>query len=87
MCSVRPARSRLDGCVDALRQIVDTGAVWLIKPNVEELRELLDESIKDSPVSLARAGRRLLDKVEVVLISRTAAIGRALLILLIFPLI
>jgi 1-phosphofructokinase len=44
----------------------------MIKPNVEELRELLGEQIKDGPVSLAKAGRNLLDKVEVVLISRGA---------------
>ena len=71
-CRSRGARIVLDTSGDALRQIVDTGAVWLIKPNVEELRELLDESIKDGPVSLARAGRKLLDKVEIVLISRGA---------------
>jgi len=74
-CRSRGARIVLDTSRDALRQIVDTGAVWLIKPNVEELRELLDESIKDGPVSLARAGRKLLDKVEIVLISRGAKGG------------
>jgi 1-phosphofructokinase family hexose kinase len=60
----------LDTSGDALTRIVSTGAAWLIKPNVEELRELLDEPVKDGPVSLARAGRKLLDKVEIVLISR-----------------
>ncbi|MHC4560586.1 MAG: PfkB family carbohydrate kinase, partial [Planctomycetota bacterium] len=53
-----------------LSRIVDTGAVWLIKPNVEELSELLGEKVKDGPVSLACAGRKLLDRVEIVLISR-----------------
>ena len=66
----RGARIVLDTSGDALRQIVNTGAVWLIKPNVEELRDLLGEPIKDGPVSLARAGRKLLDKVEIVMISR-----------------
>jgi 1-phosphofructokinase family hexose kinase len=64
------ARIVLDTSGDALTRIVDTGAAWLIKPNVEELRELLGEPIKDGPVSLARAGRKLLDRVEIVLISR-----------------
>jgi fructose-1-phosphate kinase PfkB-like protein len=36
------------------------------------LRELLGEQVKDGPVSLVKAGRRLLDKVDVVLISRGA---------------
>ena len=69
-CRSRGARIVLDTSGNVLSQIVDTGAVWLIKPNVEELRDLLDEPIKDGPVSLARAGRTLLDKAEIVLISR-----------------
>jgi 1-phosphofructokinase len=69
-CRDRGARIVLDTSGNALRQIVDAGAVWLIKPNVEELRDLLGEPIKDGPVSLARAGRKLLDKVEIILISR-----------------
>jgi len=71
-CRSRGAKIVLDTSGDALRQIVNTGAVWLIKPNVEELCELLGEKIKDGPVSLAGAGRRLLDKVRIVLISRGA---------------
>ncbi|MBN1804735.1 MAG: hypothetical protein JW837_05750 [Sedimentisphaerales bacterium] len=54
----------------ALKEIIDTGAAWMIKPNVEELRELLCEDITDSPAVLARAGLKLLDKAEIVLISR-----------------
>jgi len=69
-CRSRGARIVLDTSGDALMQIVDAGAAWLIKPNVEELRDLLEEPIKDGPVSLAQAGRKLLDKVEIVLISR-----------------
>jgi 1-phosphofructokinase len=69
-CTSRGAKIVLDTSGPALREIVRIGAVWLIKPNVEELSELLGETIKDGPVSLARAGRGLLDKVEIVLISR-----------------
>jgi fructose-1-phosphate kinase PfkB-like protein len=69
-CRSRGARIVLDTSGSALSQIIDAGTIWLIKPNVEELRDLLAEPIKDGPVSLARAGRRLLDKVEIVLISR-----------------
>ncbi|MHC4226601.1 MAG: 1-phosphofructokinase family hexose kinase, partial [Planctomycetota bacterium] len=70
LCRGLGARIVLDTSGNALRQIVNTGAAWLIKPNVEELRELLAEPIKDGPVSLARAGHKLLDRVEIVLISR-----------------
>jgi len=55
---------------DALKRILETGAAWLIKPNVEELRELLGKQVMDSPAGLVRAGRKLLDKAEIVVISR-----------------
>ena len=69
-CRKRGARIVVDTYGDALKQILETGAVWMIKPNVEELRELLGGQVTDSPAGLVRAGRKLLDKVEVVLISR-----------------
>lgn len=69
-CKSRGAKIVLDTSGPALKKMVHTGLVWLIKPNVEELCDLLGAKIKDGPVSLARAGRELLDKVEVVLISR-----------------
>ena len=69
-CSLLGARIVLDTSGPALQQIVETGRVWLIKPNVAEVCELLREKVSDNPASLARAGRKLLDRVEVVLVSR-----------------
>jgi len=69
-CRERGAKIVVDTYGDALKRILETGAVWLIKPNVDELRELLGEQVTDSPAGLVGAGRKLLDKVEVVLISR-----------------
>ena len=69
-CNSRGAKIVLDTSGPALKKMVHTGLVWLIKPNVEELCDLSGEKIKDGPVSLVRAGRGLLDKVEIVLISR-----------------
>jgi len=69
-CRERGARIVVDTYGDALKRILETGAVWMIKPNVEELRELLGRQVTDSPAGLVKAGRKLLDKVEVVLISR-----------------
>ncbi len=69
-CRERDAKIVGDTYGDALKRILETGDAWMIKPNVEELRELLGEEITDSPAGLVRAGRKLLDKVEVVLISR-----------------
>jgi 1-phosphofructokinase family hexose kinase len=74
-CARRGARIVIDTSGPALRQVVDTGEIWLIKPNVEELCELSGRRIKDTPAALAAAGRRLLDKVEIVLISRAAKGG------------
>ena len=69
-CHRRGAKIVLDTSGPALREIVDTGWVWLIKPNVRELGELLGENVEDNSAALLRAGRRLLEKVDVVLISR-----------------
>jgi 1-phosphofructokinase family hexose kinase len=69
-CRERGAKIVVDTYGDALKRILETGAAWLIKPNVEELRELLGGQVTDSSAGLVRAGRKLLDKVEVVLISR-----------------
>ena len=69
-CRERGAKIVVDTYGDALKRILETGAAWLIKPNVEELRELLGKQVPDNPTALARAGRKLLDKAEIVVISR-----------------
>jgi len=69
-CSEAGAKIVLDTSGPALRKLVQTGNIWLIKPNVRELGELAGKQIGDNPASLAHAGRELLDKVEIVLISR-----------------
>lgn len=69
-CRKAGAKIVLDTSGPALRKIIRTGNVWLIKPNVRELGEAAGKQIRDNPASLARAGRELLDKVEIILISR-----------------
>jgi len=69
-CEHGGAKILVDTSGPALRELVATGCVWLIKPNVNELRELLGEQIADNPAGLAGAARELLDKVEIVLVSR-----------------
>lgn len=71
-CKRRGSKIVLDTSGRPLKEILDAGSVLLIKPNVEELRELLGEQVKDGSVSLAKAGGKLLDKVDTVLISRGA---------------
>jgi len=70
MCTRKGASLVIDTSSPALKKIVDTGKIRLISPNVVELEELLDKKIKDTPTTLAKSAKRLLDKVEVVLISR-----------------
>jgi 1-phosphofructokinase family hexose kinase len=69
-CRRRGAKIVVDTSGEALKKLVRSGLCWLIKPNVEELRELLGERVADNHIGLAKAGWKLLDKVEIVLISR-----------------
>ena len=66
-------RSAVDTHGPVLKRLVEAGLPWLIAPNVEELRGLLDSEVKDTPAALAEAGRTLLDRVGMVLISRGAS--------------
>ena len=74
-CRNMGARVVLDTYGCALKRIFEAGLAWSIHPNVEELRGLLGARVRDNPVSLAKAGRRLLSRVEAVLISRGAKGG------------
>jgi len=55
-----------------LREIFDSGGIWLLKPNVGELSELLGETIEDELSSIVSAGRKLCKKVRMILVSRAA---------------
>jgi len=55
-----------------LGKIVDSGGIWLLKPNVGELSELLGETIEDEPSSIVRAGRKLCKKARMILVSSAA---------------
>ena len=69
-CHWRGAKIVLDTSGPALRRVVETGCIWLIKPNVQELRQLLDRGIAERPAALVKAAEKLLHKVEAILISR-----------------
>jgi 1-phosphofructokinase family hexose kinase len=69
-CRDSGARIVIDAHGPTLEAIVDAGLAWLIAPNVEELGGLLGARVPDTPARLARAARGLLDKVELVLVSR-----------------
>jgi len=69
-CKKAGAKIVLDTSGPPLKAIVDTGGLWLIKPNVDELRQLLGRKIEDKPVTLAEAAGKLLNNTRMVLISR-----------------
>jgi len=62
----------IDTSGPALRRFVESGRLWLIKPNTDELCELLGRQVKDTEQALAQAGRELCDSAEIVVISRAA---------------
>ena len=69
-CQQSGAKIVLDTSGAALREIAKAGFIWLIKPNVQEFREMLGEQVRDSFRHLAEAGHKLLDRVGIILISR-----------------
>ena len=69
ICRRKGGRIVVDTYGPILARLVDAGLSWLIAPNVAELGELLGSDVKDTPAGLAAAGRTLLEKVPVVLIS------------------
>lgn len=69
-CRSGGARIALDTSGAAMKRIVDGGGLWLIKPNVEELGELLGKKVRDDIAGLVKAAKGLLDRVRFVLISR-----------------
>lgn len=69
-CRRKRARLAVDTYGEHLRQIVDKGGLWVISPNVAELSQLLGAPVPDTHAALVKAANKLLDKVEIVLISR-----------------
>ncbi len=60
----------IDTSGQPLKSIVATGGIYMIKPNVEELSELLDKEIADEPDAIITAAKALLDNVEIIIVSR-----------------
>lgn len=69
-CHKKGAKIVLDTSGPALKKIVESSFVWMVKPNVMEMGELSDGQIEDNSAFLIKKGRKLLKKVENILISR-----------------
>lgn len=60
----------IDTSGKALKRVVEMGDIRLIKPNVAELCELLGRDVADNSVAIAAAAKELVDRVEIVIVSR-----------------
>lgn len=60
----------IDSSGQAMKKIVKSGGLFLIKPNVDELRELVGKNFRDTESSIIKNARGLLGKTEMVLVSR-----------------
>jgi 1-phosphofructokinase family hexose kinase len=64
------ARIAVDTSGEALAEIVRFKGIWLIKPNIKELRELSGKHVPDRASTIVKAARKLCDAVQMVLVSR-----------------
>lgn len=60
----------LDTSGKALKRIVDSGDIWIVKPNVEELRFLVGADVSNNTQDIIAAARGICDRVGIVLVSR-----------------
>lgn len=71
-CVRKGARVAVDSSGEALAEAVRRG-VWLIKPNLDELRTLIGRDIPNAATAIRDAVKPLLEKLQVVLVSRGPA--------------
>jgi 1-phosphofructokinase len=60
----------IDTSGKALKRIVDSGDIWIVKPNVEELRFLVGADIGNNTQDIIAAARGICDRARIVLVSR-----------------
>ncbi len=68
----RGSKVVVDSSGIALKKAVATGDLYMIKPNLEELGQLLSRRISNESSEIVAAARKLCDSVDIVLVSRGA---------------
>lgn len=63
------AKIILDTSGTALKSVLDATNVYLIKPNLDELYQLLGKSVPDNPCDIVTAARPLCSRAEIVVVS------------------
>jgi len=69
LCTHLQAKVAIDCNGDPLRTAAKK-KLWIIKPNLEELRHLLNAEIPNETMAIRNAGMQILNTAEVVLVSR-----------------
>ena len=70
MCIEKGARIIVDTHSESLKKIITSRSANLISPNLEELELQLGNRVKDDPSNIIKESRKLLDDIEMVLVSR-----------------
>ena len=69
-CHRQKGRVALDTSGSSLKAAVEQGGLWLIKPNLDELSELVGHRVRDRVQDIRRVAEPLLDRVDLILVSR-----------------
>lgn len=69
LCKKINAKIAIDSSGESFKKIVNFGGLFLLKPNVEELCELLGRKIPDNSAGIADAAKKLLPKAPYILVS------------------
>lgn len=70
VCVDRGGQIVLDSNGPGCARLIDSARISVISPNLLELSQLLDRHISDDPIEIRNACKPLLEKVDVILISR-----------------
>ena len=80
----KQAKIIVDSSGSEFKKIVSAGGLFMIKPNVEELSELIGRKIENEKEAIAETAKKFLNKTEFVLVSRgdkgAMLIGRELIL-------
>jgi len=64
------AKIVVDTSGEALDEIVDLGGIEILKPNLDELSELLGVNVEDRPEAIAWTAKTLLDRAKTIVVTR-----------------
>ncbi len=70
LCSEKKARIILDSSEEPLRTLVNSSKLYLIKPNIEELKQIINRNIKTDMPSLFKACASIIQNTHKILLSR-----------------